>query len=189
MKTASTILLMLLMCLLVAGPTRAQTNVCLTGGVLAEAAELGVGVSFSCPGFTFASAQTAVFLDPVSVGLPIVSDIVLLTNTTVGGVANTATITFISDTDLAGLPTPPNITKTVTEPDAFVALAISTVAGVSSSKLTFTSDADNGSTVCNANSDCITASPVPEPATLGLLGIGLLGSGWIQRRRQRQAAV
>jgi hypothetical protein len=72
----------------------------------------------------------------------------------------------------------------VTEPNSFIALAVSTTTGVGSSKLTFTSDADNGTALACGASDCVTASTVPEPATLGLLGIGMLGGGFLRRRRR-----
>ena len=135
-------------------------------------------LSVTCDGFTFPSAETAVFLDASS-GLP--SDIVILANNAAG----VATILFVSDNlDVLPTTTPVGSLITLTEPQAFVAVGISTT-GISNSLLTFTSDADNGtSTACGA-SDCMTASAVPEPATMGLLG-----SGWIQRRRrQRQVAA
>ena len=186
MKTASTILLTLLACLLVAGATRAQTAC--SAGVTTSVPEETLlppvpeaSLTVSCPGFTFANAETAVMFD--ASGLP--SDVVILTN-----VAGVATITFVSDTLDLPLTLPVGGFIKVTEPNPFVAVAISTVSGVSSTVLNFTSDAETGVPTCGANSDCITASTVPEPATLSLLGIGLLGSGWIQRRRrQRQVAV
>ncbi len=182
MKTGSTILLTLLACLLAAGATRAQTACSVGAATPVPEGTLVVpeaSLSVSCPGFTFASAQTAVFFD--STGLA--SDIVTLTN-----VQGVATILFVSDNLDVGLTLPVGSFITVTEPNPFVVVALSTVAGVPNSVLHFTSDAETG-TACGA-SDCLTASPTPEPATLGLLGIGILGGGWMQRRRrQRQAAV
>jgi PEP-CTERM motif len=51
------------------------------------------------------------------------------------------------------------------------------------------SDADTAgpSSACGLNSDCIIASATPEPATLGLLGIGILGVGTMRRRRSGPA--
>jgi len=184
MKTASAILLTLLACLLAAGATRAQTA-CSAGVTTAVPEETllvpEASLSVTCDGFTFASAQTAVFFDASGLA----SDIVTLTN--VGGVA---TILFVSDN--LDLPLTPPVSGfiTVTEPNPFVAVAISTVGGISNSVLTFTSDAETGTNPCGTASDCLTASTVPEPATLSLLGIGLLCSGWVRRRqRQRQDAV
>jgi hypothetical protein len=187
MKTASTVLLTLVASLLPAWATRAQTAC--SAGTTTPMPEGSLEASFtvSCPGFTFENAQVAIFLDPGPL-VAVPSDVITLTN-----VAGVATITFLSDTEVPiTIPALPSGSLSVlSEPNSFFALAVSTVAGISNSELTFTSDADNGTSgPCGSNSDCMTASTVPEPATMGLLGIGLLGSGWIQRRRrQRQVAV
>jgi AraC-like DNA-binding protein len=184
MKTASSILLTLLIGLLAAGATRAQPTAC-SDGVTTNMAEETIGVpetslTVSCPGFTFASAETAVLFD--ASGLP--SDIVTLTN-----VAGVATISFVSDNADIPLTLPVGSFISVNEPDPFVVVALSTVAGVPHSVLHFISDAETGTNPCGANSDCLTASAVPEPATLSLFGIGLLGSAWIRRRRREQEAA
>ena len=184
MKKASTILLTLFACLLAAGATQAQPTAC-SAGVTTNMAEETIGVpetslTVSCPGFTFASAETAVMFD--ASGLP--SDIVTLTN-----VAGVATISFVSDNADIPLTLPIGSFISVTEPSPFLAIAISTVAGVPNSVLHFTSDAETGTNPCGTASDCLTASATPEPATLSLLGIGLLGGGWIYRRRREQEAA
>src|SRR3984893_153493 len=166
-------LVTLVLSLMITGSALADpTNPCSAGVATLMEGGLEAATSVSCPGFTFTSAQTAVFFDPNSV---LASDIVMLTNNAAG----VATITVTSDTDVAldldGL----SGFITVHEPDPFIAIAVSTVAGVGSSKLTFSSDADTPGAVsaCGAGSDCVIASTVPEPATLGLLGIGVLGGG------------
>ena len=168
-------LAVLVLSLMVTGTAMAQTPC--SAGVTTTMPEGNpeASVSVSCPGFTFASAETAVFFDPNSL---VPSDIVTLTN--VNGVA---TITFVSDTEIAlGLPGVNFIT--VDEPNPFVAIAISSTGGIGNSKLTFTSDADTGtSSTCGANSDCVTASTTPEPGTLVLLGTGIFGFAGLIRRR------
>jgi PEP-CTERM motif len=193
MKIASTILLTLGACLLVAGPTQAQTA-CSAGATTFMTEENPAAVppvpegsiNVTCAGFTFPTAQTVVLLD--ASGLP--SDVIILANNLLGE----ATISFVSDTLDLPLTLPTGNLIRVSESTPFVAIAVSTVAGVSSSALHFISDTDTAGSAspCGTNSDCMTASTstVPEPATMGLLGIGLLASGWIQRRRrQRQVAV
>jgi len=178
----------LVLCLMVTGTAMASTTDC-SAGVTTNMAEPSLllpeaSITATCTGFMFPFAQTetAVFFDPNST-LP--SDIVTLAN-----VSGAATITFVSDTELAlGLPTGSFIT--VHEPNHFVVIALSTTGGANS-ELTFASD--DGSSVCGANSDCITASATtatatPEPATLTLLGIALFGGGVMRRRFRSGSAV
>jgi len=171
----------LVLCLMVTGTAMASTTDC-SAGVTTNMAEPPLlpeaSLTITCTGFMFAQAETAVFFDPNSA---VPSDIVTLAN-----VPGAATITFVSDTDNIPLIIPANFI-TVHEPNPFVAIAISTTGGANS-KLTFASD--DGSSVCGANSDCITASAAtPEPATLTLLGIAILGGGVMRRRFRSRPAV
>jgi PEP-CTERM motif len=164
--------------LMVAGPAMAQTDCNIGAFIFApEPSPVvpEVASTISCTGFKFASAETAVFFDP---GGLVPSDILLLSN--VNGVA---TIAFTSDAEF-GL-TPPANFITVNEPNPFVVIAFSTTGGADS-VLTFTSDADTAGvpSACGVNSDCLSVSATPEPATLALLGIGILGGGFMRRRRR-----
>jgi PEP-CTERM motif len=129
--------------------------------------------AFTCdlpPGFTFgANAGTAVIFDPGGV-LP--SDIITLTD--VHGALST--VTFLSDGELP-LPLPSIINFSVVEPKPFVTLALST-SGSGGLRFTFSSDVLEGNP-----SENISVGAVPEPATLTLLSIGLLGVAERKRRR------
>lgn len=135
----------------------------------------------TCPGFTLLPSldgKTAVFLDADGS----VSDFVLLANIT-GGVQ----FTFVSDLETGPSlnPPPPILQPETTEPNPFVVVATSPVGA--QLRFTFSSDANN--TPAGTPSETIQITPIPEPASLTLAGLGglLIMCACCLRRRVRVA--
>jgi len=138
--------------------------------------------TFSCPGFQFgASAGVLLFMDPDGV-TP--SDVVTLAD-----VAGGSTITFVSDLDLP-LSLPPVVNFTVVEPNPFVVVAAS-ISGGTGLKFTFTSDSNESLTGSDqfsiesaGNGGGGGNTEVPEPSTISLFGLGLLGIAHLLRKKE-----